>query len=272
MLAVDLSPDSSGSRRACLRALCGLDEVLVESGAPHETLSLLERLLIDCGDGLSRSDRVRDLPVCDVDRLVAALFVRHLGEQIESRALCATCDRPFEISFSLADLMQACEEVRSRGLARFTGPDPDGGFSLADGRRFRLPAVRDLEAVGALGPSDAMRQLRQECVLEGDPEADPEALDDAMASVGPVLDTDVEGECPECGHVQRLRFDVQRYFGRALAVERRYLNVEVHQLARAYGWQRSEILSMTREDRRAHAKLILAGDAASLQRSRSAWP
>jgi hypothetical protein len=59
---------------------------------------------------------------------------------------------------------------------------------------------------------------------------------------------------------------VQSYFGRALVFERRFLNQEVHQLARAYGWQRSEILAMTREDRRAHVRLILAEAMASQRR------
>lgn len=265
MLAVELKPGVSGARRACLRPLCGGDETLMQSGAPHETLSLIQHLLVDCGDGSLEPHRVGDLPVCDVDRLVAMLYVRDLGDRIESRARCVGCGTPFDLSFSLLELVKACDDTRARGLAGVEGPHEDGTFSLGDGRRFRLPATRDLEAASVLGPDEAARCLRRDCVLEGDPELDPQALDDAMAAVGPVLDTDIEAVCPSCGNAQRLRFDVQGFFGRALTLERHLLNHEVHQLASAYGWQRSEILAMTREDRRTHVRLILA-EASRLRR------
>ena len=80
----------------------------------------------------------------------------------------------------------------------------------------------------------------------------------STAAVGPVLDTDLDVVCPDCDTDQQVRFEMQRFFGRALALERRFLNHEVHQLARAYGWHRSEILAMSREDRRAHVRMVLA--------------
>jgi hypothetical protein len=77
-----------------------------------------------------------------------------------------------------------------------------------------------------------------------------------MDGVGPVLDLDLEATCPKCGALQSVRFDIQTYLLRALAYEKRFLIHEVHRIAMAYGWGHEEILSLTREDRRAFVRLI----------------
>lgn len=267
MIAVELKPGIPGARRACLRPLCGTDEVLIQQGAPQETLALLQQLLVDDGEGAVAPKQARDLPVCDVDRLLAELHLRCFGDQIESRTRCRGCGKAFDVSFSLNGLLMTVNELRTQVSAGLAGPDNDGVFLAADGRRFRLPTMRDLEAVAGLPPEAAAQRMRQDCVLEGDPDQDPEVLEEAMAAVGPVLDTDLDAACPHCGKAQKVRFELQSYFAQALAAERRFVNHEVHQLARAYGWQRSEILAMTQEDRRAHVRLVSAEGAAVRRRT-----
>jgi hypothetical protein len=270
MLAINLTPGIPGGHRACLRALCGADEALIQDGDPREIIALLKRLVVDSGDGTITPEQIPDLPICDVDRLIAGLHLRDLGDQIESRAVCAHCQGRFELSFSLRGLLQSIggtDRSRTEGLV---GPDEERTFRTTDGLRFRLPTTRDLDATAGLSPETAAERLRRGCVLEGDPERDPRLLEESMAAVGPVLDVDLDAECPHCATTGQVRFEMQGYLARALAFERRFLNHEVHQMALAYGWSRSEILDMPRADRRAHAQMILAGSSTTARRRTAA--
>jgi hypothetical protein len=70
------------------------------------------------------------------------------------------------------------------------------------------------------------------------------------------LDSDLDGKCPECEKAQAIHFDLQTYLLAALAGESQRLASDVHRVATAYGWSRTEILAMTRAQRRAHVSLI----------------
>ena len=105
------------------------------------------------------------------------------------------------------------------------GPDERGTFLLPDGRRIRAPTVGDVERAVRSG--------------------------------------DVAATCPQCAAAQPVRFDLANFLGASLARERPFLLREMHLLARAYGWSLAEILSLTRDDRRALARLCEAERAAA---------
>jgi hypothetical protein len=145
--------------------------------------------------------------------------------------------------------------------ARATGPDEEGIYTLPDGRRFRLPTADDQYSIIGLEVEKAADALLGRCMVEGDPMESPEIIQTAMDEVGAVLDLHLEAACPKCGALQSVRFDIQTYLLHALAYEKRFLNHEVHRIAMAYGWGHKEILSLTREDRRAFVRLIEADQA-----------
>lgn len=267
MLRVDLDPGLPGGRWACVRGLTGHDEQALATGVGAlAATELLDRLLVaQPGTTIQTGDAWR-LAICDRDRLLAALYVLHFGDHIESHVRCTACSEGIEVSFSLAGLVASL--TGQRDLGELTGPDEHGYFRLADAPRFRLPTSGDQRAVIGLAPEQARLALLRRCLADDESGAsktlgdhDPAALErieQAMASAGPILDHPLDIACHACGAGQTLRFDIETFLLRALEHERRYLIREIHYLARGYGWSLSEILGLTRDDRRRFVELIAA--------------
>jgi hypothetical protein len=239
--------------------LCGHDEAFIHGTGAVESIALLDRLLVEAPGTSVGPGKAKDLAVCDCDRVFAAIYLQYFGERIEGTAPCRDCQEPFESSFSLRDLMASLED----GAAAIAmGPDEEGVYTLPDGRRFRLPTAGDQYSVIGLDAEQAVAALLERCVVEGDPMESIESVEAAMDRVSAVLDHDLEVVCPQCGALQSVRFDIQTYLWQLLAYEKRFLTHEVHLIAMAYGWGYEEILSLTREDRRAFVRLIEADHAA----------
>lgn len=255
MLKVQLKPGLKGGQWAYLRPLCGHDEVFIQGKGLHEATQLLDRLLVANPETTLRAGQASNLAVCDCDRLFAELYLTYFGEQVESTVACQNCAQPFELRFSLRKLIAA---LNRSTITQATGPDEEGIYSLADGRRFRLPTVRDHDDLIGLSPTQALATLLKRCVVTGDPISDSESLQSAMDEVGAVLDLDLDALCPHCEASQTVQFDIQTYVLRAIAFEQRFLNREVHRIAMAYGWGYQEILNLSREDRRTFVRLIEA--------------
>jgi hypothetical protein len=196
------------------------------------------------------------LTITDHDHLLADVFISLYGDQIEARTQCSTCLEPLDISLSLGALRAASPDVETT----LSGPDRDGIFTMPDDRRIRRPTVADLEAAIACGDPAA---LRRACVVAGDPDAEPEALDAAIELAAPALARELMANCPHCNTTQRVRFDLATFLVASLARERPFLLREMHLLGRAYGWSLTEILSLGRDDRRALARLCESERAAA---------
>lgn len=235
-----------------LREIRGGDEEMVEATDSANAVALLDRLLVAEAGAVVGPGQARDLAVPDRDRLLAALYVRSFGMRVESTVRCQFCEQPFDLDFALDEVL---ESLRA-GPAAAARRDEAGFFRLADGRRFRLPCGADEDAVVGLPAADRESTLLRRCVVDGSPEADPEALALAMREAAPLLDLVVEAQCPECQRPQSARFDLQHYLLARILDERRLRTWEFHRLARAYGWSRAEILGLSRSQRRLHVELI----------------
>jgi hypothetical protein len=253
MLQIVLKPGIDGGKWACLRPLCGYDEVSVNGADAGQAVAFLDRLLVEAPGTTVGPGKAKELAVCDCDKLCAALYRSYFGEQVEGIAICRNCSESFELSLSLPRLMA---DLEARPTANAAGPDDEGIYTSIDGRRFRLPTAGDQQYVMGLDPEDALAALLERCVVEGDSRKNPEFIQAAMDSVGAVLDLDLDAKCPKCGASQSVRFDVQTHLLRTLAQEKKFLNHEVHRIAMTYGWGYGEILRLTREDRRAFVRLI----------------
>lgn len=256
MLDVRLRPGLPDCRWARLRELSGHDEASVDATTgPVAATELIERLLVESPGPVLGRGRVWDLTVADRDRLVAELYRHCYGDRIEGRSRCRGCGEGFEVAFSLRELAAGLEPGDAEGVE---GPDDEGVYTLADGTRFRLPTPADERAVSGLEPAAARAELLGRCRIDESPEASAERLEAAMERLGPVLVLDLPAACPHCDAEQTVRFDVQAQLLGALAAERPWLIREVHRLALAYGWSRSEILGLSRDERRTHVRLIEA--------------
>ncbi len=143
----------------------------------------------------------------------------------------------------------ACETVNVATL----GPDsvpPERPRSAALG--VRPPTYADLIGLPD-DPETAELELLRRCTL-GDPESPAaprafEAVDDSLA--GPL-----ELACVECGGALRLGVDVERVVLEGLQRHVGSFDLDVHDLAQAYGWSLAEIESLPDPRRRRLAILV----------------
>jgi hypothetical protein len=241
-----------------LRELCGHDQEAVDGAGTVAAIRLLDRLLVAAPGQRGVPVEAAKLTASDRDRLLAAVYVRTYGPVVESTVDCAPCGQPYDIDFSLPDLLEGLwEEAGASPVER----GPEGTYKLPDGRSFRLPTGEDEIAVWHLPPKEAERELMARCTLVGDPARDAEDVQAAMEQVAPVLNLDMDAQCPECGEGQSVHFDMQTYLLAALASERDQVARQVHLLASAYGWSLDEILGLPRSRRHAYAALIEAASA-----------
>lgn len=234
-----------------LRELSGADEAAVRGTSPVDTLALLDRVLErDATPG--PPVRAAALSVPDRDRVLASLYVDAYGSLVASVVRCGACQERFDVEFSLLDVQASLDQ---RELPPDVDASGEGVYRLKEGVRFRLPTGEDQMAVAGLPLEEAERELLSRCVLEGDGAVDG-PVEEAMETLGPVLDLDLTATCPECEHQQPVRFEIEHYLLSALLRDRPALLGDVHRLARAYGWSPAEILDLPRNERRRLVELV----------------
>ena len=258
---VALGSGARGARVALLRELCGFDEMDPGRPGPVGVSELVERLIVEAPGPVLQRQAFWAMPLGERDRLVAGLYIRHFGDRIESFVRCTGCEKIFEVEFSLSALVASMTEDVVDGPS---GPDAQGVYTLADGRRFRLPNTDDERAVRALPPDQAALELLQRCTAFDGPPDDSESMHAAMAAAGPVLDLDLPARCALCRREQTIRFDIVSFFITSLSRERALLAREVHRIAVAYHWSHDEIMRLSRSNRRAYVAL-LEGERARLK-------
>lgn len=223
--------------------LRGIDEMAVRGTGTVDAIALLDSVLGPAGAGRLPTAGAADLTSAERDDLLVAALARTYGPTISSTVGCGSCGEPFDLDFSLPDL------VKSAGAQ--TSPLPGG---------VRLPTGADELAVMGLTADRAEAVLVERCVGEG---ADRMAALAAIEPSGRLVDIELDAACPECGERQPVTFDVQTYLLTTLTQDRARLVGEVHLLASAYGWHLAEILSLPRSDRRRYAALVDADRARS---------
>jgi hypothetical protein len=232
--------------------MTGDDERSVGGADTETAITLLDRL------GLSSGQSAAKLTASQRDRILARIYAEIYGEHIASTLTCGSCSRPFDIGFSLRELV--------RRSVPTIWPESDGNYRSGDGFRFRLPTGEDELSVRCLPANEAVLELLRRCVLEIPDGLIPNALDtaavqDAMEQAGPILDVDINTSCPECSAAARVRFDLQSYLLESIIRDRRRLLHETHTLASVYRWSFREIMSLKRSERRSLIAMIEA-DAA----------
>jgi hypothetical protein len=233
----------------------GHDEECVQGTDTITAIQLLDRLLVTGEGNHTASIRAIDLIAADRDRLLAQVYMRTYGHRLESTVQCSHCGEPFDLEFSLQELLDSLQaEARTMDIQE----EPGGIYRMPDGRRFRLPTGEDECAVWHLPAEETERELMARCLVEGDMVAEPEVVQQAMQEVAPVLDLDLGARCPTCEETQSVHFDIQAYLLTALMSEREHTAQQVHLLASAYAWTLQEILSLSRSQRRRYAALIRA--------------
>ena len=249
----------AGDRQvARMRELTGRDEYSVTGVDTVKAIELLTRLLDTSPEFEAEKIRAVDLVASDRDRLLAAVYKKVFGDRIESTISCVRCKQPFDLDFSLEQVIESIETTGSREWHRLA----DGRFRAANGVSFRLPTGRDELAGIGMTAEQVESLLLSRCVQGGEWPDGKTAFEELLEEMAPLIELELVASCPECNHVHTIHFDIQSYLLGALITERRRLLSDINCIAAAYSWSLDEILSLTRSDRRRLVDLIENENAA----------
>lgn len=210
-------------------------------GQPHVERALS---LLVAGVPEESADALATLTIGERDERLLRLREATFGNRLPLVASCPQCKEALEAEVSASELMTCGADVRA------------GHEIEVNGRtiRFRLPNSIDLAVVR--GRADAERALFARCVEGEHDDEVMEAVAAKMAELDPQSDIDLSLTCPTCGHSWSAPFDIASYFWSEVDTWAQRLLVEIHQLARGYGWSERDILAMSAPRRRAYLELL----------------
>jgi len=196
----------------------------------------------------------------EVDRRLLALRERCFGPRVDLVVDCPACGQRLQVGLDVGDLRT------ERPVADLPNViSADGDVRVL----FRLPTLADLRAVEAAGSMEAARRtLVQRCVIDarhGGARVDALSLSNevvarigqAMAAADRQADVRLGLRCPDCAHEWDPSFDIAAFLWMEIDARVRRLLVDVHTLARAYGWSESEILGLPPVRRQVYLELAL---------------
>lgn len=215
----------------------------------------LERL---AGEPVSRA-RVDSLCVPDRRYLMIELG-RTLGLSAGwSSHACEACGELFDFPLDLADL-----PVEPSG-------EPGAVATVAGrARRLRFPTGADQMCIGALDDDEeAVRLLAASCVVTEDDEDvsalaarlsadDLIAIETALEEAAPRIPWAIGAHCPSCKVAHAIAIDVSAWRSRLAEGPM----IDVHEIARAYGWSERDILALPRRRRLEYLEFIRGGTIA----------
>lgn len=202
----------------------------------------------DGADGFAAGD----LPVGDIDVLIADLRRARLGDRLVAEGDCTRCGAPVDVDFSLAAY---CDHRRPRLSASAVRTEEHGWWLLRRTEtRFRIPSARDVLA--AAESADARAFLLDRCVRGDRSGTALRSTERAMETLAPTLRSEVTGACPECGNDVVLDADVRELCLAELGFLSGAVLDEVHLLASAYHWPEQVILDLPSRRRTSYAERV----------------
>lgn len=244
---------SSPFRSITLRELNGHDEFLITDTGTLSALELLNNIIVQKLSDNSNTQillKAEKITITDRDYLLARIYKNVYGSRIESSLNCNSCGELYDLNFSLDDLI-----INTGNRKTDMQPNSEGFFCNDNGLLFRLPNGEDELAVWGLPAGEAELLMFDRCVAQTVTKESKQIME-VMEELGPVLTTDLSANCPECGSVQSVQFDMQSYLLTKLKNERKKLVAEIHSIALAYSWSHKEILDLPRSLREAYTGLI----------------
>jgi len=201
-------------------------------------------------------------PIGQRDGRLVELYETLFGPQLQAVAHCPRCDEILETAFATGDI-RVQPAVPSSSTLKFRKQ----GCSI----EYRLPNSEDLLHVTATtdDPESAQIELLRRCVIEAKRAGRRQSaeqlaagivdrLAEEMAEHDPGADMQMQLNCPGCGHVWSVGFDIVSYFWSALEDWAQRTLADVHLLARAYGWSEHEILGLSATRRQHYVEMVRA--------------
>lgn len=195
-------------------------------------------------------ESVADWPLGRRNRALAQLLCACFGPWLNGWTTCRECGEKLEFSVDGRALME-------------TGAASAGDAVTIEGRMFRLPTSRDLARIAERDDAaDGARTLLAMCLIAGEPadwsDAEIEAAGETMAAADPLAEVRLDFTCPVCGEVFDESLDLATFLWSELEGRAKRLLLEVHTLARAYGWSEHDVLALSPARRRLYLEMVEA--------------
>jgi len=202
-------------------------------------------------------EELAELSLGERDRRLLRLRAVTLGPRLEAQARCPACKETAEVDLDTAELLATGEAVPELELSR-------------DDFRVRVRPVvsRDLLAAEACGSLEEVRlHIVQRCLLAAwrgeEPVAStdlvPPELDlvaEALAAADSGAELLLDLGCPSCGQEWQELLDAAAFFWAELERRSSRVVLEIHLLARAYGWREADVLAVSPRRRRQYLELL----------------
>lgn len=232
--------------------LAAAEAVAASRTRPEAVTAVLAALLESLDAEPATRETMRGLPSAAREWLLQWIASRTHPEMRWFEACCEQCGEPYDLSI---DLSRPAYRDSNRAAATATVETSLGT------RQFAIPTGEHEERLALLSGGDPRRDLAGLCGLSSDAEAealrfdahDLALIDEAVEAASPDIADSVSILCPCCksetsGRIDPLKFAVPRE-GDIL--------LEIHQIARAYGWPLQDILRLKARQRAVCADLIL---------------
>lgn len=225
-----------------------------------EALTPIERsLVLAAGASGASVDELAALPLGRRDAWVLELHGALGGARLEATVECPACGEQDEFGLEPAALL-------ARAQARAEAPPLEASACVV---AWRPPDSRDVAAAAEQpDAASAERVLLSRCILRATgpdgqelpgealaPEARA-AVAAAMLEADPLAEVLVALACPACETAFTAELDVSLFVFSLLRARGQRLLLEVHALARAYGWSEGEVLALDERRRRAYLELV----------------
>jgi hypothetical protein len=207
------------------------------------------------------SDReVEQWPIGRRDARLFAVYAATFGPTVEGVTTCPECGERLDVSFPVDAMRNS--DAPSTDLIEVPVHDPTYRVAV------RLPSSADLQRIVGLPDLEtARRTLAHACIVCAErngeavaPAALPSGLIDEIDAALALHDTQahvgLSMNCPACRHTWGITFDIADFLWRVLSDRAKRVVVDVHVLARSYGWSEEAILRMSPARRALYGELI----------------
>ena len=207
----------------------------------------------------SDADTLAQIPLGQRNRYLLEFRMARFGISFQAVSTCPRCRSQIDVGFDGDTLCRQHTQNPNEDLHL-----NKEGYHI----KFRVPAGSDLIALGHGNDAAQSRAgLLGRCVQEAEtqgrtvdarhlPEPVVRALAEAMDRADPLADIQLAMDCPQCRHQWSAPFDIAAFIWQEVDAWARQTLLEVHQLARAYGWSEDEILTMGPMRRRIYLAML----------------
>lgn len=250
-----MSPSANNDMRTLTAGeLLALWESGLSMTPPERALALLGAVVPE----MSR-EALAALPIGQRDAQLLRFREGLWGREMSAVVVCPQCSDKLELSLDI------------QAFVGFPSGEVQEGASLDTGghkMELCLPTSTDImSALESSSSEDPGTLILQRCIRSIEKDGHPVTADNlpqevvekavkCIAEADPLADIRLDVTCPSCTHRWKAAFDIVSFLWTELEVWTSRILMEVHALARAYGWSEREILALSPLRRQYYLEMV----------------